>query len=1335
MTITLRSCLLIGVIWLFSNNVNAQSVQLWDLLFEDVKKSRGTPGACLWEYGMTDTGIYRFSGHEADPAADFSDWSDLYHSWSASVLDSQSLPLPIEGLNKQWSRYFKQDIIPVPALYVIGDKFKRSAIENGLVVLDTNSGKLRLGNVADCFEERHVFLSVPFVQRFYLPDVKLFFSDSFYYTNSAFTLREVQLRLNGGLFVPVKLNQVTQLPLTKGNNALVVKYVLSNGESYYSNVVLYFAEGEESFANDIIRDFKIGDDKRNIYTTPYRRTETGEPLGAYVEVVPGLSNGVPNTCIKKPVIFVEGIDFGYRDHATGCYGGKCGSMGLRDLLRGVIFHPYEKNTSDAFEHWAPIIKAPQLITELRNMGYDLIYLDFHNGADYMENNAMLLVELIKRVNFIKCSNEEIVIIGASMGGQISKFALSYMEKMQMPHCVRNFVAFDSPNQGANIPLGLQHFLKYYKGKLPKIKDQFNRKIDRAASRQLLQAHCLSMDGGGEHGDRVAFTSTLGQLGTYPILCRKIALLNGSINATDLGHAAGEELLKMNPYLGKMNFDILEVSATVWSTYASIEGKNIVLEAQYPLRSKHIVEVPSESLQNDFVPGSLRFDVSEYKAIYGVFNILNRKDVTCFIPSYSALDLYNKDPKFDIAGKLVSDSKNPLYTPFDAFYGVVGQGQEHMMITDENIAWIVHQIEENRDDKPSLLLNAYNMGRESLSTIGNLSISGQGCLYINGSGRNGFGNGRFDQANKPGSHFTAQTSFCKPLINVKDSGRLELGSSSLAGGNKAVLKITKGAILELQKGAILYIHNGSILHIEEGAEMRFHKGAKIVLDGNDAQLQIDGHLIIGDGADFTISGGSTGRTGFVKFRNIGGGFGAARITAIGSQASITLQGTSKSNDRILQIEGHVDLSPQNPLKLFKISYARVAYGDASSLIVNGNADCHHVAFDVLSWAQKHQAKALVLKQFKSSSVRNCDFSFFESGIESFEVNTDAQLYIEACQFKENINGMVLNHSYSNVINTIVREHSDNGIFMLQNCKQLVVTGSHFILNQQGIQAVNSSVFPYTLFVQNSSFSSNVFGVKATNVKATLTCTRMILNDCALSFVYGLLNLSPEYTEYGFNFSLSGGNCTIVESSGSGILVDHTQVFLNNGKNNFIYEGKGAEAGFIKGNVVYSSSTNLPNPLYHLKANQNYWQPGPKFRLEDASPKLYVIKTDFSNSINQDNFLTGSIMTGPNTVCYSGGNCANCEGNNENSRKADLFNPQSVIDIYPQPASNAVFISSDSANAITKLVLRALDGKIVRELDASVNPLVFDVSLLPQGMYMLEIQTHDETIWRPVLIRHF
>lgn len=1314
----------------FTKPLSAQNDE-WSSIFEDYLQFKQGQNTCLWEYGMTDTSLFQFAGRESDRSADYSNWSELYQHWSASMIDSVSRPQAYEQLNQRWTSYFRQGIVAMPILFAKGEKFKRSAIDSGKIGIDSISGKLRIEDLANSFEPRQVFISVPFVQRFYQPEIKLFFSDSFFYTNSGLTLREVQLRLNIGLFVPVKCNQVTQLPLAKGLNQLQVQYTLSNGETYYANCELIFEAGEESFANDIITDFKIGDDKRNIYTTPYRGTETGEPLGAYVEVVPGLTNGVPNTCIKRPVIFVEGIDFGYKDHATGCYGGKCGSMGLRDLLRGSIFHPYEKNANDAFEHWEPIVKAPQLIAELRNNGYDLIYLDFHNGADFMENNAMLLAELIRRVNFIKCSKEEIVVIGASMGGQITRFALSYMEKLQTPHCVRTFVAFDSPNQGANIPLGLQHFLKYYKGKLPKIRDQFSRKINRAASRQLLIGHCLSMDGGGEHGDRVAFTAALGQLGSYPQLCRKIALLNGSVNNIDLGHAAGEELLKMNPYLGKLNFDILEVSATVWSTYASIEGKNIVLEAQYPFRSKHIVEVPTEALQNDFIPGSLRFDVAEYKAIYGVFNILNRKEVTCFIPSYSALDLYNKDPRFDIAGRLVRDAKNPLYTPFDAFYGVDGQGQEHMMITDDNIAWLIRQMEENRDDKPELITGTYNMGRESLNTIGTHTV--KGTLLVNGKGRNGFGNGRFDQVNKAGSYYSAQTKYCHPLVVIADSGRLEIGSSAKDGNHKAILTITKGSVLDLQSGSTVYIHNGSTLFIQEGAELRFAKGAKIILDGDKAQLNIDGHLIVGDGAVFTVFGGSTGRTGLISFRNIGGGYGAARITAIGSQASFLLSGTGKSNDQMLQIEGVVDFSSQSPFQKIAMSYGRIAYGDSSGMIVNGSAEFHHVAFDVLSWARKYTSKALFLKQFSKSLIRNCDFQFFETGVATFEVTKDAQLNIEACQFKDGVNGLVLGHSYTTVSNSNFRDQKDNGILVLQDAKQLVTSNSHFILNKLGVQVLNARVSPVTLFIDKCSFASNEDGIKAENTEATLACTQMILNKCALRFTNGVINLSQDKTTKGNNYSLSGGNCTIVESSALGISINHTQLYLQNGQNNFIYEGQSEDAGFIVGNVAYASGSHQSTDPLMLLGGGNYWSPSPDNGLEKASPKLYRLITDVSNGMKKENLIGGTTLKGVNNLCYAGGKCTGCAGYNGNSGTRGMSRTEDVIEVFPQPATESLVVVNHSGEVLRKLILRTLDGRVVGEYEASSAQVSIEVAAIAQGVYVMEIQTVDESIWKPILIR--
>ncbi len=1325
--------LLVLLLDLFSHQVSlsAQSSP-WDSYFEDYKNTRALTGECLWEFGMTDTSLLQYKGLENGLQADYSDWSALFQHWYASILDSVFRPASYEQVSARFYNYFKQGLIAMPVMLVKGKRLKRSLLLDSTVFIDTISSRLTSKNGEPITEEAQVFVSTPYVQRVFDPNLKLLFSDSFFYTNCPLTLKEVQLKLNGGVYTNVKLNQLTLLPLSIGDNQLVVKYVLSNNETYYSHSTVYFNADEASFGNADIRDFNIGDDKRNIYTTPYRQTETGEPLGAYVEVLPGLSNGIPNNCIKKPIIFVEGIDFGYEDHATGCYGGKCGSMGLRDLLRGRIFHPYERKEKNAYEDWAPIVKAPQLITELRNSGYDLIYLDFHNGADYMENNAMLLVELIKRVNFIKCDPEEIVVIGASMGGQITRFALSYMEKMQMPHCVRNFVAFDSPNQGANIPLGLQHFLKFYKGKLPKIKDQFNRKIDRAASRELLLAHCLSMDGGGEHGDRVSFTSALSQLGSYPSLCRKIALLNGSINATDLGHAAGEELLEMNPFLGKLNFDILEVSATVWSTYATIEGKNIVMEAQYPFHGKRVIEVPKEAFQNDFIPGSLRFDVAEYKVITGVFNVLNRKDVTCFIPSYSALDLYNHDPVFNIEQKLNPDIPNPLYTPFDAFFGVKGQGQEHMMITDQNIHWLLLQLEENRDDKPKVLRTNYNMGRAANNRINELIVSGSTVLSVNGKGRNGYGNGRFDQANRPGSHYTAKTAYCQTLVSIADSAHLVLGSSATDGGNTAALHIGHGATLHLKKGSTLLVNDGSVLMIEEGAKMQFDKGAKIILDGDNARLFIDGELIVGEAAVFSVLAGASKRTGYVRFRNLGGGYGAAKITALGDSAEFVLGGKGKAFDMVMQLEGQVEFSMQNPFRLFKVNDARIAYGSNSSLLVNGNAIFDHVEFDVLSWARKSSSKALFIKQFSKTKVRHCDFKNFDVAIETFDAK-DAELQIEACNISSGNQGLVLNHANTNVQQTVFRSQTIEGIVMLQNAKYLSVSGSQLILNGKGIRVQNPEVFPTNLFVDNCHFSSNGDAIEAMNTKAVFACTRFVLNQCALRFENGSIGLSPNHTETARNTSMAGGNCTVVESSGKGIIANRTLLFLEDGGNNFIYEGKSGSAGLISGNVLYSQATNLSFSPYHLLGRGNYWSPSSSKDLADTSNGIYDIRSDYAQAKDQRNAISGSRLKVPNSMCYTGGNCPECEGYKGGVKRAGLVGANQIMEIFPQPAGEVMTIVFNTGDINRRLVLRSIDGKIVYQCHANEASLMIDLSLIDSGMYWLEVQGDVGTEYLSVLVR--
>nr|WP_303686684.1 hypothetical protein [Nonlabens dokdonensis] len=85
------------------------------------------------------------------------------------------------------------------------------------------------------------------------------------------------------------------------------------------------------------------------------------------------------------------------------------------------------------------------------------------------------------------------LIGPSMGGQIAKYALSYMEKQEQDtgnsavwdHNVSHYVSFDSPHLGANIPLGDQALLYLLSGESAAAKEFYEEELASPASRQQL----------------------------------------------------------------------------------------------------------------------------------------------------------------------------------------------------------------------------------------------------------------------------------------------------------------------------------------------------------------------------------------------------------------------------------------------------------------------------------------------------------------------------------------------------------------------------------------------------------------------------------------------------------------------------------------------------------------------------------------------------------------------------------------------------------------------------------------------------------------------------------
>lgn len=115
-----------------------------------------------------------------------------------------------------------------------------------------------------------------------------------------------------------------------------------------------------------------------------------------------------------------------------------------------------------------------LFDSLKSENYDIIYLDLYRNNSYIQNNAYLVQRVIKAVNAIN-GVDSLVVIGASMGGLIARYAIADMEQRGEQHRVKLYGSIDSPHRGANIPLGIQYFGAFFN--IPFLKDEPSNFLD------------------------------------------------------------------------------------------------------------------------------------------------------------------------------------------------------------------------------------------------------------------------------------------------------------------------------------------------------------------------------------------------------------------------------------------------------------------------------------------------------------------------------------------------------------------------------------------------------------------------------------------------------------------------------------------------------------------------------------------------------------------------------------------------------------------------------------------------------------------------------------------
>lgn len=255
--------------------------------------------------------------------------------------------------------------------------------------------------------------------------------------------------------------------------------------------------------------------------------------------------------IRKPVLIVEGFD-PFNDRNL-------------DPSAEDIVNMQAKCKEDNHLYWASNDEG--LADELREQGYDVLILNFANGSGELHQNAMTVIEAINYINQHKITNNELVVIGPSMGGLLARYALAYMEENNMEHYTKLFLSFDAPHQGANVCLGVQHAMRFMLNStnvsilqfLPSAMDyvdKFNQRLlDAPATKQMLLYHHSQTGGLSADSDPMfqQFQQNLHNLNFphdgYPVKCKKIAISNGSaIGQEQYGFNEGDNLFTFTGYV-------------------------------------------------------------------------------------------------------------------------------------------------------------------------------------------------------------------------------------------------------------------------------------------------------------------------------------------------------------------------------------------------------------------------------------------------------------------------------------------------------------------------------------------------------------------------------------------------------------------------------------------------------------------------------------------------------------------------------------------------------------------------------------------------------------------
>jgi hypothetical protein len=610
----------------------------------------------------------------------------------------------------------------------------------------------------------------------------------------------------------------------------------------------------------------------------------------------------------KPFVFVEGIDFGLdRDGHPIHDWQRHGTFGWCEFASG--FQDPDVH-DDIVYGYDDLHLMPQLLQAIRADGYDVVLVDFYDGANWLHNNSLLVQHVIRLCNEYKAGTEALVIAGASMGGVLTRHALRSMELNGEEHCTRLWISMDAPHEGAHIPLALQHAIRFCEQNGQEQAQLFKQRyLLRPAARQMLDAQVFN-----DPYEFYEWYNSLREMG-YPQQCRSVAFSNGVSNGAGLSYGhdelmdwecdlAGVVHSKMlllpesgDPY-NEQSFPggpvmahfrlLLPFSESIGDEWYFWFGGLVLGSIDAVDIQEEFVHTSDGTINRDYAPGGKRNTVQTFAlalnaAMADLESNLSDADICdeiapthynpdhAFVLSGSAVGLQLEDPYSDVSDYLW---QHPEENYFDEVWFAQNQNENHTELTQHKLDEVLDEVLTPNASALDTALTAssdnngvFNFGRPEYSYLKSVHVHQQGRLHINAMLNTHF-DGPSDYLSTQ-FHYEVNTLPCSQAHVVVDHGGVlsigdateEYRTGQLTIGRDCSLTIGNGGMLKVYPGSTLVVEEGGVLEVLTGGSLQAISGSIDIREGGVCRFAgVQGthtyHTLVlsGNDARFILSGG-------------------------------------------------------------------------------------------------------------------------------------------------------------------------------------------------------------------------------------------------------------------------------------------------------------------------------------------------------------------------------------------------------------------------------------------------------------------------------------------------